>query len=69
MDGESVLNVLYADTLDCMGIPREDLRPSGAPFFGIIPGAQATPLGSIRLPVMFGDPTKGVLQLRGGGFR
>jgi hypothetical protein len=57
MDGGSGLNILYDDTLDRMEISRKDLCPGVAPFFGIIPGAQTTPLGSIRLPVMFGDPT------------
>ena len=56
MDGRSGLNILYADTLVSMGISRKDLYPSRAPLFGMIPRAQATPLGSIRLPVMFGDP-------------
>ena len=57
MDDGSSLNVLYTDTLDRMGILRKSLRPSRAPFFRIIPGVQATPLGSIQLPVTFGDPT------------
>ncbi|XP_066316358.1 uncharacterized protein [Miscanthus floridulus] len=56
MDGGSGLNIMYADTLDHMGISRKDLRPSGAPFFRIIPRAQATPLRSIHLPVTFGEP-------------
>ncbi|XP_066334535.1 uncharacterized protein [Miscanthus floridulus] len=55
MDGGSSLNILYADTLNRMGISRKDLRPGRAPFFGIIPGTQATPLGSIRLLFTFGD--------------
>ncbi|XP_066323225.1 uncharacterized protein [Miscanthus floridulus] len=56
MDGGSGLNILYADTLDHMGISRKDLFPGRAPFFKIIPRAQATPLRSIWLPIMFGDP-------------
>ena len=47
MDGGSSLNTLYADTLDRMGISRKDLHLGKAPFFRVIPGAQATPLGSI----------------------
>jgi len=57
MDGGSGLNILYAGTLDCMGILRASLCPSGAPFFGVISRIQATPLGSIQLPVTFGDPS------------
>jgi hypothetical protein len=36
MDGGSGLNILYASTLDRMGIPRASLHPSGAPFFRVI---------------------------------
>ena len=55
MDGGSGLNILYVDTLDAMRIPRSELRPTSSPFHGVIPGAQAYPLGQIDLPVMFGD--------------
>jgi hypothetical protein len=55
MDGGSGINVLYASTLDEMGIPRSALRPSMAPFHGVVPGIEALPLGQIDLPVMFGD--------------
>jgi hypothetical protein len=47
--------VLYASTLDDMGIPRSALRPSMAPFHGVIPGIEALPLGQIDLPITFGD--------------
>jgi hypothetical protein len=45
MDGGSGINVLYASTLDDMGIPRSALRPSMAPFHGVVPGIEALPLG------------------------
>jgi hypothetical protein len=51
MDGGSGINVLYASTLDDMGIPRSQLRPSTALFHGVIPGMEALP---IDLPVTFG---------------
>nr|ABF97268.1 retrotransposon protein, putative, Ty3-gypsy subclass [Oryza sativa Japonica Group] len=35
-------------------IPRMELKPSNAPFHGVIPGLSATPLGQITLPVTFG---------------
>jgi hypothetical protein len=54
MDGGSGINVLYASTLDEMDIPRSALRPSTAPFHGVIPGIEALPLGQIDLPVTFG---------------
>jgi hypothetical protein len=41
MDGGSGINVLYASTLDDIGIPRSALRPSTAPFHGVIPGMEA----------------------------
>jgi hypothetical protein len=55
MDGGSGINVLYASTLDDMGIPRSAQRPSTAPFHGVVPGIEALPLRQINLPVTFGD--------------
>ena len=37
MDGGSDLNIMYAKTLDEMGIDRTRLRPTRAPFHGIMP--------------------------------
>ena len=47
MDGGSSLNILYASTLDKMGIPRSNLHPSKVPFYGIMLGKEAMPLGHI----------------------
>jgi hypothetical protein len=55
MDGGSGINVIYASTLDDMGIPRSQLRPSTAPFHGVVPRMEALPIGQIYLPLMFGD--------------
>ncbi|XP_066373366.1 uncharacterized protein [Miscanthus floridulus] len=55
MDGGSGLNMMYAKTLDVMGVDRTHLRPIRAPFHGVIPRKQATPLGQIDLPITFGD--------------
>ena len=57
MHGESGLNILYDKTLDNMGIDRSRIRPTRAPFHGIIPKKQAMPLGQIDLLVTFGDET------------
>ena len=46
MDGESGLNLLYAETYDAMGLSQSAIRPSGTPFHGVIPGLQPSP--SIR---------------------
>jgi hypothetical protein len=40
-----------------MKTPRHSLRLSEPPFYGIIIGAQAMPLRSIHLPVMFKELT------------
>jgi hypothetical protein len=55
MDGGSGINVLYASTLDDMGIPWSALRPSTAPFHGVVPGMEMLPIRQIDLPVTFGD--------------
>ena len=55
MDGGSGLNIMYAKTLDEMGVDRTNLRPTRAPFHGIVLGKQAMPLGQIDLPITFGD--------------
>ncbi|XP_066342018.1 uncharacterized protein [Miscanthus floridulus] len=55
MDEGSGLNILYVDTLDTMCIPQLELRSASSSFHGVIPGAQAYPLGQIDLPVTFDD--------------
>jgi hypothetical protein len=55
MDGGSGINVFYVSTLEDMCIPRSQLRPSTAPFHGVVPRMEALPIGQIDLPVMFGD--------------
>jgi hypothetical protein len=56
MDRGSSLNILYARTLQLMGIGLDQLRPSTTPFHGIAPGKRVQPLGQIDLPVWFGTP-------------
>jgi hypothetical protein len=49
------LNLLFASTLKKMGLDiSKMLTPSKAPFYSIVPGNGATPLGSVVLPVTFG---------------
>jgi hypothetical protein len=45
MDGINGLNIMYVEMLDAMGINRSHIRPTGAPFHGIVLGKQAKPLG------------------------
>jgi hypothetical protein len=53
MDGGSSLNILYAHTLQLMGIRLDQLRPSTTLFHGVAPGKRVQPLGQIDLPVWF----------------
>ena len=57
MDGGSGLNIMYAKTLDAMGLDRARIRLTGAPFHDVVPGKQAMPLGQIDLPITSRDPT------------
>jgi len=56
MDGGSSLNILYAHTLELMGIGLDKLCPSVSPFHGVAPGRRVQPLGQIDMPVRFGTP-------------
>jgi len=53
MDGGNSLNILYIDTLEAMGIPRACLRASFFPFYSILPGMKAYPVGNIDLSVTY----------------
>jgi hypothetical protein len=56
VDGGSSLNILFLKTFNQMGLSRSSLCPNRAPFHGIVPGAVATYIGQISLPVTFGTP-------------
>ncbi|XP_066320447.1 uncharacterized protein [Miscanthus floridulus] len=53
MVGGSGLNIMYAETLDAMGIDQACIRPTRAPFHGIMLGKQAILIGQIDLPITF----------------
>jgi hypothetical protein len=54
IDGGSGLNLIFASTLRKMGLDLTDmLVPSKSPFYGIIPGNAAHPLGTVVLLVTF----------------
>jgi hypothetical protein len=56
IDGGSRLNVLFTKTLKKMKLDiTHMLTNSNTPFYGIIPGNAAIPLGSVVLPVTFGE--------------
>jgi hypothetical protein len=56
IDGGSGLNVLFTETLKKMKLDiTHMLTKSTSPFYGIVPGNAAIPLGSVVLPVTFGE--------------
>jgi hypothetical protein len=56
IDGGSGLNILFTKTLKKMKLDiTHMLTKSTSPFYGIIPGNAAIPLGSVVLPVTFGE--------------
>ena len=55
MDGGSTINILYRDTMIKLGLSEKDLERSRTTFHGIVPGLSCTPLGRIRLDVIFGS--------------
>jgi hypothetical protein len=56
IDGGSELNVLFTKTLKKMKLDiTHMLTKSTSPFYGIILGNTAIPLGSVVLPVTFGE--------------
>jgi hypothetical protein len=55
IDGGNDLNLIFASTLRKMGLDFTDmLVPSKSPFYDIVPGNAAHPLGMVVLPVTFG---------------
>jgi hypothetical protein len=56
IDGGSGLNVLFTKSLKKMKLDiTHMLTKSTSPFYGIVPGNAAIPLGSVVLPVTFGE--------------
>ncbi|KAK1627244.1 hypothetical protein QYE76_001559 [Lolium multiflorum] len=55
MDGGASLNIMYLETLERMNLTKEQLKHSNTEFHGVVPGNKANSLGSITLPVAFGD--------------
>jgi hypothetical protein len=72
MVGGSSLNIIYADTLELMGIGRSQVRTGAAPFHGIAPSKRLHPLRQIDMFVCFGTPAnfeKEILTFEVVGFR
>jgi hypothetical protein len=58
VDGASSQNILFLKPFDKMGLHRSALRPSRAPFHGVVPGAVATPVSQITLAITYGTRKK-----------
>jgi len=51
VDSGSGLNLLFATAYDSLGLPRKTLRLVKEPFYEIMPGMSAYPIGRIDLQV------------------
>ena len=54
IDGGSSINIMYRDTMDKLGITQNMLEQSKTTFHGIVPGVSCTPMGMVRVDVIFG---------------
>nr|XP_045084510.1 uncharacterized protein LOC123494009 [Aegilops tauschii subsp. strangulata] len=54
-DGGSSINILYRDTMEKLNIKEKKLLPSRTVFHGIVPGLSCSPIGKIKIDVIFGD--------------
>ena len=57
IDGGSSINILYRDTMTKLGLEAEDLEPTRTVFHDIVPGLSCSPIGRVRLDILFGDST------------
>jgi hypothetical protein len=55
IDGGSSINLLYRSSMEKLGIPLAQLKPSRLTFHGIVPGHSCTPMGRVQLEVLFGE--------------
>ena len=55
IDGGSSINILYRDTMEKLNLKAKQLMPSRTVFHGIVPGLSCSPIGKIKMDVLFGD--------------
>jgi hypothetical protein len=55
IDGGSSINLLYRSSMEKLGIPLAQLKPSRLTFHGIVLGHSCTPMGRLQLEVLFGE--------------
>ncbi|KAI4980443.1 hypothetical protein ZWY2020_020928 [Hordeum vulgare] len=53
VNGGCSINILYCDTLLKLGLKETHLQPTRTVFHGIVPGQSCSPIGKIRLDVLF----------------
>jgi hypothetical protein len=54
IDGSSSLNILFTETLRKMEFDFNKMTACDEPFYGVVPGKAAYPIGRVCLPVTFG---------------
>ena len=54
IDDGSSINIMYRDTMNKLGVTENMLEPSKTTFHGIVPGVSCTPMGMVRVDVVFG---------------
>jgi hypothetical protein len=55
IDGGSSINLLYRTSMEKLGIPAIQLKPTKLTFHGIVLGHSCTPMGRIQLEVLFSE--------------
>jgi hypothetical protein len=55
IDGGSSINLLHRTSMEKLGIPAMQLKPSKLTFHDIVPGLLCTPMGRVQLEVMLGE--------------
>jgi hypothetical protein len=53
IDGDSSINLLSRSSMEKLGIPLAQLKPSWLTFHGIVHGHSCTPMGRVQLEVLF----------------
>jgi hypothetical protein len=53
IDGGISINLLYRTSMEKLGIPAIQLKPTKLTFHGVMPGHSCTPMGKIQLEVLF----------------
>ena len=55
IDGGNNINILYHDIVEKLNLKTKQLMRSRTVFHGIVPGLSCSPIGKIKMDVLFGD--------------